>query len=296
MLEPLEIFFGDANNAVARVYARLQTSGLPEGCSLSGQVVGPTCEYSGTLAAKVPFVVKRSMGSDAATLVAEAIVPDPCFWSQDLPFLYQAEIELRRGGELLAAESRTFGIRPLGANKRRMIWEGRPWVLRAADAHELPERPLQHWRDADLAMLVENPTEELCREASRYGAVLVADLTEVLDELKDELRRLSHWPAVAMGVLENGQLSDATNRGVARNLLLAQRVANGSNVPIAPWADLVISASDPEGVATISSNLVVPLIVEHAAGWCDELSDARRQCDVLQRHLAGLGDFAGYLV
>src|SRR5690349_18880485 len=110
MLEQVEIFSGDSNNAVARVYARLEMAGLPPDCSLAGRVVGPTCEYSHTLMATVPFTPRRSLDGDAAPLLAEAIVPDPCFWSQDLPFLYQAEIELRRGGELLGVVSRTFGI------------------------------------------------------------------------------------------------------------------------------------------------------------------------------------------
>ena len=33
-----------------------------------------------------------------ASLLAEAIVPEPCFWTPEMPHLYQAEVQLRRGG------------------------------------------------------------------------------------------------------------------------------------------------------------------------------------------------------
>ena len=108
MLDHLEIFFGDANNAMARVYARLERAGLPDAWALTGRVVGPTCEYSRTLSATVPFMARPSveMPYAAAPLIVEAIVPDPCFWSQELPFLYQAELELRCGDQLLAEADR----------------------------------------------------------------------------------------------------------------------------------------------------------------------------------------------
>jgi hypothetical protein len=298
MLTELEIFFGDANNAAARVYARLEKSGLPQGCALTGRVVGPSCAYSSTLSATVPFTTKRSVGmpDDAAPLVAEAIVPDPCFWSPELPFLYQAEIELHCGRELLAAADRTFGIRPLGTHKRRIVWEGRPWVLRAADAREVPNRPVADWRVADLAMLVDNPGDDLCREASRFGAVLVADMAEST-KLADDLRRLARWPAAAIAVVDASQALEAGPRAAARNLLFAERRGTDLGHSPSPWADLVMCEdASTEVVAARTFGLTLPIIAQRAAGWCDELADARRHCDLLQRDLAGHGDVAGYLV
>ncbi|MGH7138688.1 MAG: hypothetical protein ACREHD_23325, partial [Pirellulales bacterium] len=60
MLAAADIFFGHASNAEARVYARLPAAGLENGCKLTGRVVGPSCEYSRTLSATVPFTAKRS--------------------------------------------------------------------------------------------------------------------------------------------------------------------------------------------------------------------------------------------
>lgn len=298
MLEILEVFFGDANNAEARVYARLAAAELENGCTLTGRVVGPTCEFSRTLSATVPFTAKRSarIRGDAETLLAEAIVPDPCFWSQELPFLYRAEIELRRGSELLEAAERAVGIRPLGARGRQLIWEGRPWVVRAADYRELPERPLPDWRAADLAMLIENPSDEMCREASGLGAVLIADLTAVLDDLVGTLRRLACWPAVAVALLDNSQSLPTNVRDAAKNLLLAEHHGPGADSTLSPWADLVFCEGNVDDIVSRTAGFSVPVVVQRPEGWCDMLADARRHCDRLQRDVAGHGDFAGYIV
>jgi hypothetical protein len=294
-----DIFFGDANNAEARVYVQLASANLPGECRLVGRVMGPSCEYSRTLSAAVPFTMKRTShgAGEAQPLLAEAIVPDPCFWSQELPFLYRAEIELRNGSHVLGAAEQTFGIRPLGVRGQRLVWEGRPWVLRAADARELPPRALADWRAADLAMLVERPDEELCRDASRLGAVLVADLTAGCEQPYDELRRLARWPAVAIAVLDAEQGLEMQDRAAIRNLLLAERVGTGAENSPSPWADLAICEHASASALDMRASAgALPLVAQRPAGWCDELVDARRHCDRLQRDLAGHGDFAGFIV
>lgn len=298
MLENLEVFFGDANNAEARVYARLPAAGLPGNCVLTGRVVGPTCEYSRTLPAAIPFLKQRRTDADGNTLLLEAIVPDPCFWSQELPFLYRAELELRSGDQALAAFDRGFGVRPLGARGRDLIWEGRAWVARAADCQELPEQPLADWRTADLALLVESPSDKLCEDATRLGVVLFADLTADGRDLPDVLRQLARWPAVAVVLFNAGAQLQSNIRSTARNLLLAERRDGTSHGrPPRDWADIVVcEGTTAAELVRLAAGLTVPVIARRPAGWCDDLVHARRACDSLQRDLAGLVDIAGYVV
>src|SRR3954471_17984228 len=92
--ESLELFFGDANPAETRVYARCATGSLKAGQQrpqITGILTGPFCEYAQTLAATIPFV---DAGPGKSSL-AQAIVPDPCFWTPELPYLYRAHLELR---------------------------------------------------------------------------------------------------------------------------------------------------------------------------------------------------------
>ena len=65
---------------------------------------------------------------------------------------------------------------------------------------EVPETPLVQWRAADTMMVVERPNDELCREASRLGALLVAEIAGGPEELESEARRLARWPAVAVAL------------------------------------------------------------------------------------------------
>lgn len=293
----LEIFFGEANNAAARVYARFLDEGFTDNCWLTGRVIGPTCPYSQTLSATIPLRAKSARESASGALVAEAVVPDPCFWTTELPFLYRVEVELRCGDEVLASAQRLLGIRRLGAHRRRLLFEGRGWVARGVDVHEVPERPLADWRAADLAMIVEQPDDELCAEASRLGALLIAELAGEGESLATELRRLARWPAMAMAVLPAGAGFDWASPRAARNLLVGQRV-QGSAFSVQDFhADVVVCENDTaERIAVMARDVSVPVLAWRRAGWRDELADARRECDLLQRDLAGAGEFAGFLV
>lgn len=299
MLDSLDIFFGDANQAAARVYARLDSTGLPPGCTLRGRVIGPTCEYSQTLSASIPFLAKSpTIAPDKpAPLLAEAILPDPCFWSGELPFLYHAHIELRRAEEVLATDERQFGIRPLGAQGRRLVLEGRTWVVRAADARELPRPPLAAWRAADLAMQIERPSEAWCSEASRLGVTLLAEIAGNGDSLASDLKRLSRWPAVAMTVVRAEGPLDKSIRHAARNMLLGEHFGPGDDRAPSDWAEVVV-CEDPSAdrLATRAAAFSLPVLARRCTGRHDDLSGARRECDRLQRDLAGRGVFAGYLV
>jgi hypothetical protein len=299
MLDQLEIFFGDANHAEARVYARLASAGLPPASVLAGRVVGPTCEYAHTLSATIPLAARRAaaLAGEVPPLLAEAIVPDPCFWSAELPFLYQAYIELREGNEESASEERSFGIRPLGAFRRRLIFEGRPWVPRAVQSQELPEMPLADWREADLAMYVERPSEDLLSDASRMGVVMIVEAWGDRQTLIGQVCLLARWPAVCVAVLRADQPLDRSIRQHAPNLLFAAYVGVGDTVFVPNWADLIVCEdTSAQELAVRTRDLSLPVVALRSSGWRDELNDARRECDRLQRDLAGRGEFAGYVV
>ena len=110
MDQSIEIFVGDVNDVEARVYARYvgaaDGSGMePERVVLRGTLRGPYCERSRTLPAEIAF---RDAGKPG---LIEALVPDPCTWSPELPHLYQADVEARQGQRVLAEYHGTIGLR-----------------------------------------------------------------------------------------------------------------------------------------------------------------------------------------
>jgi Glycosyl hydrolases family 2 len=305
----LQVFFGASDPAQARIYAQLE---LPESLlahqadlRLSGRLIGPDCEFAHTLPARIPIVHRD--GSQAR-LLAEAIVPDPCFWNPELPFLYRAEIQLHQGDRLLASWQRTLGIRRLGPRGRCLFFDGKRFVLRGifgdlTDASTNPEPAIgdqaDFLRQTWTALVVPKPKAELCQFAARRGVLLVADMRKTAandaTSRNEFIRELAQSPAVAIAILPNDQFV-APNRNDFRNLLLAQFVSATEVLAVASWADLVFVEVDDAvqfGQKTVGCNL--PIVAVRGAANSSSHERSRAACDQLQSDLANIGDFAGYV-
>jgi hypothetical protein len=287
-LENLQVFYGDTNPALARVYARLPAVPVGSNVKLSGTLSGPVCEYSHTLSATTRFMERGA----APALLAEAVVADPCFWSPELPMLYRMHVELRENGDLLAATDRWLGIRPLAASGRRLLDCGRNVVLRGARQPHAPAvASLAEWHAAEAALWLDDPTDELLAEASRLGVWLVVTVTPAT------LARIARWPAVAVCILPcDAELTDEQHYN-ARNVVLAQSF--GPDEPIAPqaWCQMAVDCSTSEDqFAERAAGCRLPVIACRRDPAVLSVSDVRGGCDRLQRSLAGRGEFAGYFV
>ncbi len=323
-LQNLVIFFGDANDAIARVYARLEDA--EEGLTLSGQVLGPFCQYAKTLPAHVPLVQKGQAGS----LLAEAVVPDPCFWTPELPFEYRVRVELHStpvkptmasSGSLLATAELPLGIRRLGVRGQDLFLEGKRFVIRGVCRHELDQNPspsgrgqgegsnhaqgdsdfvrlLDEFHATQTALCVINPSDALCEEASRLGVLLIAEITD-----PKELPRLARWSAVGIAVLPADAQIEAAVCSAAPNLLLAQRVTDLTSPP-RPWAQLLVCETNPSAAGRGQSegptehgrlDVGPPILIERRLTEPLPLQAARAACDKLQADVAP-ANFAGYLV
>src|SRR5688572_12948569 len=106
----IDVFHGQLSPHAAQIYARIE--GLPGGkeWTISGRVRGPECRHAKTLPTNHTFV---DLGA-GATLLARATVPDPCFWSPDLPALYRVTLELRQHNDVVQTAEREFGMRFFG--------------------------------------------------------------------------------------------------------------------------------------------------------------------------------------
>jgi hypothetical protein len=227
-LEQLEVFFGRATPAEARIYARIPAAGLPAGTRLTGSVRGPNSVHSKTLPATFPLV-DRGPGKDR---VAEAVVPDPCFWMPDAPFLYEVRVSLEVGGQDWAQAEQLLGIRPFGSNHRRLILEGKPWVLRACEPSAFAPDDLPKWQQAKQSLFLTAPNDAVCRMASEKGAAILARVDG--PDAHAELRRLARWPAVMLAVLPT---DFEPGESPPSNLTLAVQLGMGK--PPA-WAKVVL--------------------------------------------------------
>jgi glycosyl hydrolase family 2 len=111
MSPEIEITVGDVTDIEARVIARYL--GPSTGIELNGTLRGPFCEHARTLPAELVF--HRTCDGSASS--AEAIVPDPCMWTPEMPHLYQADLEARRGSEIVAEYHGPVGLRRLAPRR-----------------------------------------------------------------------------------------------------------------------------------------------------------------------------------
>jgi len=106
----IEIFVRDVSDVEGHVFARYVAGREDASCEpvvLRGTLRGPYCETARTLPAEISFrdLSPKQMG------LAEALVPDPCVWSPELPHLYQVDVEARQADQAVAAYHGMIGLR-----------------------------------------------------------------------------------------------------------------------------------------------------------------------------------------
>jgi hypothetical protein len=111
MSSEIDIVLGDISDVEARVYARY--SGRMAQVTLRGTLRGPYCDGNRTLPAEFAF---RNLNKDLSAQ-AEAVVPDPCLWSAEMPHLYQVDVEAMQGECVVAAYHGTIGLRRLSPRR-----------------------------------------------------------------------------------------------------------------------------------------------------------------------------------
>ena len=107
----IEIVVGDVTDVEARVIARYR--GTTDGVTLRGTLRGPFCEKARTLPAEFTFQYFGNRGGNQI----ETVVSDPCMWTPEMPHLYEADLEARRDGELVAEYHGSIGLRRLAPRR-----------------------------------------------------------------------------------------------------------------------------------------------------------------------------------
>jgi hypothetical protein len=293
LLDQVQIFHGEATSTIARVYVRLDRPAGHEGLELLGTLEGPFRSDAHTLPSHASFSVCRPGGS----LLAEAVLPDPCLWSPDNPALYRAHLELRHGQQVLEERTIVTGFRGLGVSGSDLYRHGRRCVVRAVEWTPPGDFDWTEAREAGASFLVDAPDQQLCEAASEAGGVLLVRLAGSVDQLLTAMSRLSAWPAASIFLLDQGTDFPQDVNQRFPNLLLGEIVPPEATTVPAPWAHLSVYQL-PETTVNVPSFLPAgrSVMVARPGGEQNDWRRARRQCDDLQRELAGSGNLAGYVV
>ena len=290
ILSQLDVFYGELTVNRALVYARMPKIDEPGDWKLSGQVRGPRCLHAQTLPVTVPLV---DLGA-GPTLLAKALVADPCFWWPDLPAIYDVTVKLLRGTEVVATARREIGLRALGVRGRNLALNGKRWVLRGVSTSSTTERLPRAWHEAAAAYVSDGSDPESLAEASQWGALSVVQIQQHGEEAVQRLRELARHPGVSIAAIHGALPADFKKSDAAPNLLLAQGSRSSATAELEPWVELI--ATDELTWLTNSAALDKPVIAIRRLDSFASVADARAACDVLQRDLAPIGQFAGYVV
>ncbi|MCH5372362.1 MAG: hypothetical protein JJ992_00170 [Planctomycetes bacterium] len=243
-LDDVQLFHGPFSPMRADLYARIPNLSPTDGYRLEGEVYGPLCESSRTLPARARLV--DSGGGQ--TVLARAVVADPCPWSATVPAYYRVRLCLSAGDERLEQRDHTFGFLAAGVAGRRLYRAGQPWVLTAlTGGDDVRSIAWEDWRAAELTMIVENPSDECCLWAARHGVPLVAIAEPARSPLGTEIRRLAKSVSVAIVILP-GETLDFDPHDIAPNLLFGQELPVGGEGGWADWADLLLVDSTDAGM------------------------------------------------
>jgi len=290
-LSQLDVFYGELSPSGASVYVRLPRPKDDAAWKLTGTIVGPRCFNSRTLPATAYFC---DLGP-GPTVLSRGLVLDPSYWSADVPSIYDLTIDLRRGDQIVATARREVGCKALGVRRRHFVWQARPWVLRGVSATSAAAELPREWHAASATFVCDQIDARLA-EASQRGAFAVIELRGTPDEVIARLRNIAMFPAAILAVVHGRMPRQFGVHGVAPNLLLAQPLDAVRDFSAEPWADVIwAETNDDRQLASVVTHdqpvvavrrLTVPASVERARAACDEL----------QRDLAPLGQFAGYVV
>jgi len=288
--ESVDVFHGRVTPHAAWIYARVEH--LPGGqeWTLSGKLRGPLCQGVRTLPTTVEL---RDLGH-GPVLLAGATILDPAFWSLDLPAHYEAHVVLRRGPQVVAEVSQWFGIRWLGVTERNLRWQANRWVIRGVRTPEPDLADLTLYAHERLTLVVTEPTEGLLRAASQNGVLVVAECRGA--NVAACLRWLARWPAVGLVLVPDVAAESQTWSSAAPNTLLAQQLRSAHALP-ADWSQVIfVDATQPERLRWFSSSCPLPVVATRQLHEPCSVSEARGACDQLQRDLAQVGSFAGYVI
>ncbi len=273
----------EANDSVARLC--LQPHHGTKLVEITGSLQGPHCEGRRTLPATFPLQAKKSQ--------VEVLVTEPCYWTPSHPFLYRLKVALRTSEGEVVEFSTPIGLRRWSAEGCNLMLERRRTVLRGAWVEAMDIGLLPEARQAEIVLLARNLSAEVCKEASRLGIGLIADLRGMGEEVGEQLDRLRWFPAVLIALLEDEQLQAAGTE--PQGLLLAQcarqkEVASAADLSI---IELDTSECPPDWMLTSEKPIIA---LRRAAAACTPLASVRHACDRLQAKLASHCDLAGYIV
>ena len=292
--ERITLVPGRAVDAEARIYLKARPAGDVQ--QIAGELYGPRCEYARTLPAT--FAVHPAQAGPSESSLASVLVPDPCFWTPTLPFLYDLDLRVTSAAGETQTFQETIALKRFATAGKDWKLEGRRYVLRGAVPSATSIAGLESARKAEASLLVCQPNEDWLASASRWGVPILVDARAPGKDLGNLGSYLSWHPAVFSLVIDAKQLEDSREARVAALPL-------GIAITARSQADEFENRDFDYYVAELNQGERPPawlldsgkpaIAIRRGEDYAD-LGEARAACDRLQAELAPEFNLAGYYV
>ena len=157
----------------ADVYISMGT--VDPGVELQGRLTGPRCVYSTTIEVAYRWQPLPRRAEEPTRLQARVVIPEPCFWEPETPFVYSGQVEAADAPSVPL----TVGLRTVQWRGAELRVNGRPFDLRSVRCKHLSADAGRRLR-ADgvncLVVPVAAATAAVWDAADRLGFFVVGEL------------------------------------------------------------------------------------------------------------------------
>jgi hypothetical protein len=260
---------------------------------IRGALDGPYCSAARTLPAQ--FTLRAGVDSTSHAF-AMAIVPDPCFWTPALPFLYRLDLDVVIDGRATAVDA-MVGFRRWECDRESFRLERKRVVLRGGLTTNADNGVLLSARAGEAALIVPDPSGTLCREASHHGVAIIADLRGLKTAAPARLQALAWHPSVLLALIDDVDWSNADLLPIVPVGCVVDRLSDAATWTERSWVRVIGVELDGSHRPPIwLASCGRPVIAIRRGVTYADFHDARAACDRLQADLAPQFDLAGYFV
>jgi hypothetical protein len=204
-----------------------------------GRVVGPSCAYSSTV--EVAYDLRETSREYESTGIphigVQAIIPEPCLWDPESPFLYRIIVELWQKGDLCEQQSLSHAFHESQLGPKGLRWNGRPFLIRGRAVKSWPEETRSLHEAGFNTLLVPVSEPRWWLEGDRLGFLILGRIT-----VPEDVRRIpdvKEHPSALGWVLNAGLLNHEIIRAIgpsflagARDLLIGLELEQAPTTPI----------------------------------------------------------------
>jgi hypothetical protein len=309
---PVELEYTELKATAARLRI---WSKWPECQSIvDATLCGPNSRFSQTLPARYKFkpLSKIQVANHAWTVVC----PDPCYWSQSLPFDYEIRLKLRKphsSEEDIIEQRLCIALKRYAVREKSLWCDGERVVLRgiSLDPSEFQPAPWTALRAQRTTIICRQPLDQILQAGMDHGIPLLWDCRSNPPR-EQELYWVRRQGAVCGIMINHTQISHISqscridpvvvwmdvNTGAEWGKfmkLLADYTMHQHNIGLMLNAETIQEL--PQEVWQSILNLPYPKAIRTVTNSSMQTwSDRRAACDVLQARTAKYGNFAAYCV